>query len=111
MSEENVTSVINGKPVLGTMREIEEVKGAVKAYEYLDKLDYRNESDLLLSHQLLMETLIDRAGEYRNCGVGVGNHIAPPPSRVPALMEDILNLNLSILLLTVMDVLEDYGKP
>lgn len=31
--EEKVTSVINGKPVLGTMREIEEVKGAIDAYD------------------------------------------------------------------------------
>lgn len=89
LSEENVTSVINGKPVLGSIREIEEVKGAVKAYESLDKFDYRNEEDLLLSHQILMETLLDGAGEYRYCGVGVGSHIAPPPARVPVLMADL----------------------
>lgn len=67
------------------------MKGAVRAYGYLDKFDYRNEENLLLCHQLLMGNLLDGAGEYRNCGVGVGSHIAPPPARIPALMEDLFS--------------------
>jgi len=42
-NEDKVTSVINGKTVLGTMREIEEVKGAIKAYDYIDKYNYKDE--------------------------------------------------------------------
>jgi hypothetical protein len=51
-----VTNVIEGKTVLGTMREIEEVKGAIKAYDHLDKYNYRKEKDLLLYPNL--DTLI-----------------------------------------------------
>jgi Fic family protein len=52
--EAKVTNVINGKTVLGTMREIEEVKDAVSAYDYLEKYDYKKESDLLLAHNFLI---------------------------------------------------------
>ena len=92
--EAKVTSVINGKTVLGTMREVEEVKGAIKAYDYLEEYDYKNEKDLLKSHKFLMNTLLDNAGTYRHSNVGVGGkdgvtHVAPPPNMVPELMGDI----------------------
>ncbi|MGK0255676.1 MAG: Fic family protein [Arcobacteraceae bacterium] len=92
--EDKVTSVINGKTVLGSMREIEEVKGAVAAYDYLDKYNYKNEQDLLKSHKFLMDKLLTNAGNYRNNNVGVGGkngvtHVAPPPNIVPQLMGDI----------------------
>ncbi len=89
--EAKVTSVINGKTVLGTMREIEEVKGAIEAYDYLDKYNYKNEKDLLKAHKILMDKLLTNAGNYRNNNVGVGGkdgvtHVAPPPNFVPQLM-------------------------
>jgi Fic family protein len=92
--EAKVTSVINGKTVLGTLREIEEVKGAIKAYDYIDKYDYKNEKDLLKAHKILMEKLLDNAGTYRCTNVGVGGkdgvtHVAPPPNMVPQLMKNI----------------------
>jgi len=92
--EAKVTNVINGKTVLGTIREIEEVKGAIKAYDYLDKYNYKNEKDLLKAHKILMEKLLDNAGNYRNTNVGVGGkdgvtHVAPPPNFVPQLMGNI----------------------
>ncbi len=89
--EEKVSNVINGKIVLGSMREIEEVKGAVKAYDYLEKYNYKNEKDLLKSHSFLMDTLLTNAGSYRNNNVGVGTHIAPPPKIVPQLMKDLFD--------------------
>ncbi|MCH9739986.1 MAG: Fic family protein [Epsilonproteobacteria bacterium] len=92
--ETKVTNVINGKSVLGTMREIEEVKGAIEAYDYLDKYDYKNEKDLLKAHKFLMKNLLNNAGAYRHSNVGVGGadgvtHVAPPPNMVPQLMGDI----------------------
>lgn len=92
--EAKVTSVIDGKSVLGTMREIEEVKGAIEAYDYFDKYDYRSEKDLLLAHKLLMDKLLNNAGTYRQSNVGVGGedgvtHVAPPPNIVPQLMGDL----------------------
>jgi Fic family protein len=35
MGEERITSILNGKPVLGTMLEIAEVKGVIEAYKKL----------------------------------------------------------------------------
>jgi len=92
--EDKVTSVINGKTVLGTNREIEEVKGAVLAYDYFNKYDYKNEKDLLYAHKLLMGNLLNNAGNYRQINVGVGGangvtHVAPPPKMVPQLMGEI----------------------
>jgi Fic family protein len=94
--EAKVTSVINGKTVLGTMREIEEVKGAIKAYDYIDKYDYKNEKDLQKAHKILMEKLLESAGAYRSTNVGVGGkdgvaHVAPPPDMVPKLMKDLFS--------------------
>ncbi len=54
------------------MREIEEVKGAIEAYEHLDTYDYKNEKDLLFAHRLLMQNLLNNAGAYRHSNVGVG---------------------------------------
>lgn len=95
-SEEKITNVLNGKTVLGTQREIEEVKGAIEAYDNLEKYDYKNEKDLLKSHKLLMDRLLNNAGNYRNSNVGVGGvngvtHIAPPANMVPQLMRELFS--------------------
>jgi len=94
--EAKVTSVIDGKTVLGTMREIEEVKGAVLAYDYFNNYSYKSEKDLLHAHKLLMSNLLNNAGVYRQSNVGVGGangvtHVAPPPNMVPELMGNIFN--------------------
>ncbi len=95
-SEDKVTNVINGKRVLGTLREIEEVKGAIRAYDYLEKYDYKSEKDLLLAHKLLMQNILENAGSYRSYNVVVGGedritHLAPPPNRVPYLMGELFD--------------------
>jgi len=94
--EAKVTNVINGKTVLGTMREIEEVKGAIEAYDNIENYNYKNETDLLKAHNLLMKNLLNNAGSYRNSNVGVGGkdgvtHVAPQPHIVPKLMEDLFD--------------------
>ena len=93
-TEEKVTSVINGTQVLGTVRELSEVQGAIKAYDYFDSYDYKKEKDLLHSHELLMDALLTNAGTYRHTNVGIGGkegvtHVAPPPNQVPSLMGDL----------------------
>jgi len=95
-TEEKVTNVINGKTVLGTMREIEEVKGAIHAYDYLEKYKYKNEKDLLKAHKFLMQNILNNAGAYRHSNVGVGGsegvtHVAPPPNMVPHLMGELFS--------------------
>jgi Fic family protein len=95
-TQEKVTNVINGKTVLGTMRELAEVQGAIKAYDYLEKYNYKAEKDLLKSHQFLMGNLLDDAGHYRQTDVGVGGtegviHVAPPSTRVSQLMGELFD--------------------
>jgi len=95
-SEAKVTDVINGKTVLGTIREIEEVKGAIAAYDYLEKYNYKEEKDLLLAHKFLMKNILNNAGVYRHSNVGVGGtdgvtHVAPPPNMVPQLMGELFD--------------------
>ncbi len=91
-----ITSIINGKTVLGSAKELAEVRGAIKAYENLDEFDYKNIDDLLRAHKLLMGELLTDAGNLRAKDVGVGNnkeivHIAPPAIRIPQLMDDLFD--------------------
>lgn len=95
LSLEQVTAVIEGKRVLGLPREIQEVRNAFEVYERL--ADWRADQidDLLAAHGLLMAGLADDAGSFRAGGVGIYRgrelvHMAPPPSRVPDLMADLL---------------------
>lgn len=98
---EQITAIIEGKRVLGSPNEIQEVKNAVQTYELLLKLNPYEERDLLQAHALMMHDLVSHNGKYRNEGVGIfdGNqvvHLAPPADRVPALMADLFNwLNAS----------------
>lgn len=76
------------------MREIEEVKGAIEAYDNIEKYSYKNEKDLLIAHKFLMKNLLNHTGAYRNSNVGIGGkdgvtHVAPPPSQVPKLMNEL----------------------
>ena len=94
LSEEEVKDVINGKQVVAPLREIQEVKNAIKTYELYPTLDAFKETDLLKAHGIMMQALVENAGHYRSGSVGVfGNqglvHLAPPAARVPLLMADL----------------------
>jgi Fic family protein len=95
LSIDQVTAVLDGKPVLGLPREIQEVRNAFAAYEQLPKWKADSEADCLTAHGFLMAGLVDEAGCYRSSGVGIYNnqtlvHAAPSASRVSALMADLL---------------------
>lgn len=94
LSESQVSDIIEGKHVVAPIREIQEVKNAIKTYELYSKLNPFKVKDLLMAHGVMMEALIDDAGQFRNTGVGVFSekgceHIAPPADRVPLLMSDL----------------------
>ena len=94
LSEEEVTALIEGKRVLGSVREIEEVKGAIKAYEEIGNYEAKKLDDLLLAHKLMMEGVLKNAGSFRSGNVGVYgkegvSHVAPPPYRIPELMGNL----------------------
>lgn len=94
LSEDEVRDIIDGKNVVASIRQIQEVKNAIKTYELYHTLDPFKEKDLLKAHDVMMQALVDNAGHYRQSGVGVFNehvlvHLASPADRVPMLMGDL----------------------
>ncbi|MHC8285254.1 Fic family protein [Pseudomonas sp. XS1P51] len=95
LSIEQVTAVLAGQQVLGLPREIQEVRNAFAAYELIPDWRPSSRADLLQAHKLLMHGLIDDFGQFRRAGVGIYRgeqlvHMAPPPSRVVHLIDDLL---------------------
>ena len=95
LSEEQVSTILDGKPVVAPLREIQEARNAIKAYEQYPQWEPASETDLLSAHEVLMTALVDAPGHYRRGGVAVTgagevHHIGPPADRVPRLMSDLL---------------------
>ena len=91
-----ITDIIEGRNVMASLREIKEVKNAIKTYNAFPTLNPYVVKDLLKAHAFMMEALIDNSGYFRRGGVGIfsGNkavHIAPPADRVPLLMDDLFD--------------------
>ena len=94
LSEDEVRDIINGKQVVAPLRQIQEVKNAIRVYDIYSQLNPFSEKDLLKAHSIMMEALADDAGHYRRGGVGVFGetglvHLAPPQQRVSELMGDL----------------------
>ncbi len=94
LSESLITDFLEGKHIVAPLREIQEVKNAIKTYDAFASLNPYLVKDLLKAHGLMMEALVDDAGHFRRGGVGVFSgtravHIAPPAHRVPLLMDDL----------------------
>ncbi|NLW04759.1 MAG: Fic family protein [Pseudomonadaceae bacterium] len=95
LSEEQITAIIEGKPVLSSVRELAEVKGAIAAYEALVNFKADSITDLLTAHGLMMTDILTRAGQFRNKAVGIHkggevHHVAPPAHQVSGLMADLM---------------------
>ena len=94
LSEGDIQAVLEGKKVVAPLKEIQEVKNAIKTYELYPKLNPFSIQDLLLAHGTMMSGLVDEAGMFRKGGGGVFDgdkpvHIAPPADRVRDLMNDL----------------------
>ena len=94
LSEGEVQAVLEGKKVVAPLKEIQEVKNAIKTYELYPKLNPFSIQDLLMAHDTMMAGLVDEAGMFRKGGVGVFDgdkpiHIAPQADRVRDLMSDL----------------------
>lgn len=94
LTESQITDIIDGKHVVAPIREIQEVKNAIKTYNLYTQLDPYSTKDLLRAHGVMMEALTDDAGHFRKSGVGVfagakAIHIAPPANRVLTLIADL----------------------
>lgn len=96
LDEQQITAVLEGKPVLGSMRDITEAQGAINVYQQASQFDYQKIDHLLKAHQLLMGELLTQAGKFRNKAVGVYGeegviHTAPQANRVSGLMGDLFH--------------------
>lgn len=95
LTEEQITAILEGKPVIAPKREVQEVKNAIEAYESLEQWTAHKKGDLLQAHELLLKGLLSTPGSLRSKGVGVMKgaevvHMAPPADRVEMLLERLL---------------------
>ena len=96
LTEEQISTIFDGEPVVAPLREIQEVRNAIKVYEKFMQWNPTNQIDLLKAHEMLMVGLLDTPGHYRRGGIAVAgagevHHIGPPASNVPPLMSDLLS--------------------
>lgn len=94
LTEGQVVDIIDGKTIVAPIREIQEVKNAIRTYELYPSLDPFKVEDLLKAHATMMMALTDDAGCFRRGGVGVFSekgmvHMAPPASLVPTQIHDL----------------------
>lgn len=94
LTENQVRDIINGKNVIAPLKEIQEVKNAIKTYELYPTLNPVKVSDLLKAHGIMMQALTSDAGKFRTGGAGVFSekgcvHMAPPADRIPMLIQDL----------------------
>lgn len=95
LTEEQVTAIVDGKPVMGSVRELAEVKGAIAAYDALPNFNPGNIVDLLAAHGLMLGDILQNAGRFRSNAVGIHkagvvHHVAPPADRVSGLMAELI---------------------
>jgi Fic family protein len=91
---DQVTAILEGKRVIGSMREIQEVRNAIECYDLLPTWKPDSVEDFLTAHGVMMKALVDHAGMFRPGGVGVYRgeqliHMAPSAERVEHLMGDL----------------------
>ena len=94
LSLDQITAVIENKPVMGLPNEIREVQNAINVYSRLSAYKSGSEKSFLNAHADLLKGLIPDAGRYRAKDVGVlaGSnvaHIAPSARLVPKLVGDL----------------------
>lgn len=93
---EQITSIVENKPVIGSKKDILEVKNAIAVYNYLDKLDPYSFDSFCEAHGILMNELIESPGRLRSKSVGIAKgsgitHIAPQSKMLKPLMNDLFN--------------------
>ena len=96
LTEEQVIAIIENKKVIGSQKEILEVKNAIDVYDNLVTYTANSEKSFLSAHGQLLNGLVLDAGNYRRQGVGIAKgeiiaHIAPPFDNVPFLMKGLFD--------------------
>lgn len=93
---EQITAIIENKRVVGSKKEILEVKNAISVYDALDKLNPYKIESFFEAHGILMRGLIESAGRLRNKSVGIVKgsevtHIAPPSEMLKPLLTNLFD--------------------
>ncbi len=96
LSLDQVTAVLAGKRVLGTPKEVQEVRNGFTAYEQLEQWQAGELEHLCQAHQVLMTGLLDDPGRLRRGSVGIKRkgeiiHVAPPAENLAALLGSLLS--------------------
>ena len=94
-TEEQITGILDNKRVLGSKKEMIEVKNAISLYDSLGTFNSISAKSLLQAHSILMKDLIESSGKFRAKNVGilkgrVVKHVAPKPIMVPELVSKLL---------------------
>ena len=95
LTEAQIATILDGKPVVAPLREVQEVRNAIRAYDEYRHWNPADEAHLLRAHEILMAGLLDVPGHYRRgpvavMGQGEVQHLGPPADRVPHLMANLL---------------------
>ena len=96
LSLNQVKDVIDGKMVIGSQKDIQEVKNAYNAYEMVNEINPYSIKDLKKIHGVMTYLILDEAGDYRKGNEGVFDgdkciHICPPPEQVSELMNQLFS--------------------
>ncbi len=94
LTKEQVTAVLDGKPVIGRKKDIQEVKNAIVAYDRMSEYKPYSLKSFLNAHQIMLKHLDDDAGNIRTSNVGIFKedvvaHVAPKYTMVPQLIDDL----------------------
>ncbi len=63
LTENEVKEILDGKNVVAPVRQVQEVRNAVRTYELFSTLNPFEEKDLLRAHGVMMEALVDDTGQ------------------------------------------------
>lgn len=96
LSHDQVTAIIENKRIIAPLKDILEVKNAVKAYENIDSFNHTSLTSFCKAHGILMNGLIENAGKIRTKSVGIVKgskvtHIAPPGDIVKSLVRELFD--------------------
>jgi Fic family protein len=92
---EQVSAIVDGKPVWGPPQDIKEIQNALSAYKSIPNLEPFNINDFLKTHQLITNDLIHEAGQFRTVNVVIINdkkerlHTGAHANDVPDLIAEL----------------------
>lgn len=96
LSIDQITAILEGRRIIAPKKDIIEVKNAIETYSKIPQFNPLSIKDLLKAHKLMMKSLIEDNGLWREKAVGIMKgskvtHIAPQAKRVPTLMDELFN--------------------